>query len=203
MNNNNNSENTAAIHCVILAGGKARRFDGRDKGLIEANNSRLIDHVLNIIKPQVSSIMISANRNLEKYKQLGYPVLTDNNDAYDGPLAGILAALEHINDGLLAVIPCDMPDIPKDIISQLQQQMLSEKADICCVSDNNNLQPLLSIMNKQVQKALKEFLQADKHKVQDWFNQQNMTTLNLDNNNPLFNINNMKDLKKFETRNHE
>lgn len=203
MQTSDNENPHDIIHCVILAGGRARRFDGQDKGLIKVNKIRLIDHVVNHIQPQVSNILISANRNIDEYKKLGFAVLTDNNHNYDGPLAGILSALEYINDGLLAVVPCDMPIIPSDIIARLQQQLITTQADICSVSINDKLQPLLSIMHKHVHKSLNKFLSAGNHKVQDWLAQQNMATLNLDNQFSLFNINNINDLEEFERRSHE
>jgi len=196
-------QNNKNIHCLILAGGKARRFDGLDKGLIKVNKIRLIDHAINNIQPQVSDIIISANRNLQEYEKLGFPVLTDNNDNFDGPLAGILRALEHINDGVLAVIPCDMPVINKDLISRLFQQLSVTQADICCVNDQTGLQPLLAIMHQRVLHSLQEYLQAGHHKVMDWVTQQNLATLDTDNTSSLLNINDMNDIKLFEASNHD
>jgi len=196
-------QNDKNIHCLILAGGKARRFNGLDKGLIKVNEMRLIDHAINNIQSQVSDIIISANRNLQEYEKLGFPVLTDNTDNYDGPLAGILQALEYINDGLLAVIPCDMPVIDNDLISRLSQQLSNTQADICCVNDQTGLQPLLAIMQKRVLHSLQQYLQAGHHKVQGWVAQQNLATLDTHKTSSLLNINDMNDLKLFEANNHD
>lgn len=57
------------IFALILAGGQGSRMGGVDKGLVQWHNKALIDHVIEKIRPQVSHIAISANRNLESYAQ--------------------------------------------------------------------------------------------------------------------------------------
>ena len=62
---------------VVLAGGRATRWGGRDKGLIEVAGRPMIAHVLDAFAPQVESLVISANRNLAEYRAFGVPVVTD------------------------------------------------------------------------------------------------------------------------------
>jgi molybdopterin-guanine dinucleotide biosynthesis protein A len=76
------------VTAVILAGGKGRRMDGKDKGLVELANRPLIEYVITAIKPQVGSIILNANRNQQQYAVYGYPVITDALDDFQGPLAG-------------------------------------------------------------------------------------------------------------------
>jgi len=56
-----------ACSCIILAGGEGRRVGGNDKGLLPYKNKRLIEHVIERMSPQVTDIVISANRNIETY----------------------------------------------------------------------------------------------------------------------------------------
>ena len=49
---------------LILAGGRAQRMGGIDKGLIPFHHRPLIESAINRLKPQVGSIMINANRNI-------------------------------------------------------------------------------------------------------------------------------------------
>ena len=62
---------------VILAGGRGRRMGGEDKGLMMLNGLPLYQHVLQRLQPQVAGICISANRNIERYQQSGFPVISD------------------------------------------------------------------------------------------------------------------------------
>ena len=45
----------------ILAGGKARRMNNADKGLVKFKNKRFIDHILDEINNDFVNIIISLN----------------------------------------------------------------------------------------------------------------------------------------------
>lgn len=186
------------VYAVVLAGGKARRMHGKDKGLLQVNGRRLIDYTIENISPQVDHVFISANRNIQQYQTLGYPVLLDSFGDYAGPLAGILASLEKIHeDALLLVVPCDMPALPPDLVTLLKQQLHADDADICCIQQQHRLQPLLSIMHTHVRKHLQTYLQSDKHKVLDWLQELRFSTVTLADES-LLNINSADDLCEFE-----
>ena len=55
------------ITAIILAGGKARRMSGEDKGLITLHGRPMIDYIIHALQPQVGSILVNANRNTEQY----------------------------------------------------------------------------------------------------------------------------------------
>jgi len=82
------------ISAVILAGGKARRMNGADKGLQLLQNKPLISHVIERLQPQVIDISINANRHHTEYAQWGFPVFSDELPDFQGPLSGMLTALE-------------------------------------------------------------------------------------------------------------
>ena len=82
---------------AILAGGQARRMQGQDKGLILFKNKPLIEHVIDIFKPQVGKLVINANRNHTKYGQYGLKIIADEFNDYLGPLAGMASVLNVIN----------------------------------------------------------------------------------------------------------
>ncbi len=68
---------------VILAGGQASRMGGNDKGLVELAGRAMIEHVIDTLEPQTSSITINANRNQERYKTYG-SVFGDHIQDYPG-----------------------------------------------------------------------------------------------------------------------
>ena len=81
------------IFALILAGGQGSRMGGVDKGLVQWHNKALIDHVIEKIRPQVSHIAISANRNLESYAQRSAHVFSDARQwQHYGPLAALCTA---------------------------------------------------------------------------------------------------------------
>ena len=46
---------------VILAGGQASRMGGGDKSLLPLAGKRVIDHVLERLRPQVAAMALNAN----------------------------------------------------------------------------------------------------------------------------------------------
>ena len=104
---------------LILAGGRASRMAGEDKGLIELHGRPMIRWVLERFSPQVSQVLISANRNQERYAALGNPVVVDAVSDFSGPLAGLAAGLTSATTKWLASVPCDSPLVPPDLVKRL------------------------------------------------------------------------------------
>lgn len=109
------------IFGVILAGGQGRRMGGTDKALQPLAGQTLVRHVLNRLRPQVDTVIISANGDPARFAGLGCPVLAD--DVQQGPLSGILSALNHARlAGATHVVstPVDTPFLPADFVVRLQ-----------------------------------------------------------------------------------
>src|SRR6476659_4895176 len=110
------------VTAVILAGGRGQRMGEVDKGLQPLRGRGLVEWVLERIDPQVDELLIIANRNLERYLELGYPVVRDRIPDFAGPLAGL-------HTGLILVVPCDTPLLPDDLVSRLQEALQTADAD--------------------------------------------------------------------------
>ncbi|WP_164962111.1 molybdenum cofactor guanylyltransferase MobA [Rubrivivax sp. JA1026] len=104
---------------LVLAGGLGRRMGGVDKGLLAWQGRPLAQHALQRLAPQVGALAVSANRHLDTYAGFGVPVLTDTLPGSLGPLAGLLAGLRHARTRWLAVVPCDAPYFPVDLVARL------------------------------------------------------------------------------------
>lgn len=65
------SRDHASVTALVLAGGRAERMGGEDKGLIALCGRPMIYHVIERLAPQVECIRISANRNLKRYSLTG------------------------------------------------------------------------------------------------------------------------------------
>ncbi len=50
-----------APHGVILAGGRATRMGGGDKGLLQLDGRTLLHHVIERFSPQVEALALNAN----------------------------------------------------------------------------------------------------------------------------------------------
>lgn len=107
---------------VILAGGRATRMGGGDKGLRAVGGRRLIDHVIARLGPQCAGLAINANGDPARLAEFGLPVLPDSLPDHPGPLAGVLAGLDWAAErGAAAIVTAaaDTPFFPTDLVARL------------------------------------------------------------------------------------
>jgi len=131
---------------VILAGGRSARMGGKDKGLIALAGRPFIEHVIAAIAPQTGALMISANRNLARYRAYGYPVVTDNFGGFQGPLAGICAALAETATPYAAIAPCDTPRPAEVLVRRIYQTLYENDADIAVDSVALRMHPVFCLL---------------------------------------------------------
>ncbi len=141
---------------VILAGGRSSRMGGNDKGLLLLDGRPLYQHVLSRLHPQVSHILISANRHQAQYQQSGYPVIGDITPDFAGPLAGMLAGLTYAETDWVFFAPCDVPALPEDIVERLWQQR--GNASAAYARDNERVHPTLALMHRALIAPLTQYL---------------------------------------------
>lgn len=171
MQNTPTAAETANITGGILAGGRGRRMGGVDKGLIEFDHKPLIEHVLSALQPQVGRILISANRNQERYARYGLPVVSDDRPGYEGPLAGFATLLRHCPTDWLLVVPCDAPLLPPDLVGRLAQAQAESGADIAVAHDGERLQPVHVLLGRYLLSDLDAYLDAGERKIAYWYHQ--------------------------------
>ncbi|SFE83662.1 molybdenum cofactor guanylyltransferase MobA [Roseivivax sediminis] len=108
---------------VILAGGKATRMGGGDKGLLTLGRETLMDRVIGRLAPQAGALALNANGDPARFAALGLPVLPDSVEGHPGPLAGVLAGLDWAaGEGAEAIVTvaADTPFFPRDLVARLQ-----------------------------------------------------------------------------------
>lgn len=107
---------------LVLAGGQGARMNGQDKGLVVLRGEPMVAHVARRLAPQVSRLIISANRHLDLYARYGEVVQDGEAElgAWQGPLLGIAAGLAAAQqDAWLVAVPCDTPFLPSDLAARL------------------------------------------------------------------------------------
>ena len=153
------------ISCIILAGGEGKRVGGVDKGLLEYKNRPLIEYIINTIRPQVDDIVISANRNHDRYKQYSSKVVSDKSEKYLGPMAGIDAALPHCKHDWVLIIACDTPLLAADIIDKFLQTKTDSKLYI---AESNNKMQLLLLLHRSLHSSIKRALSENQLRLMRW-----------------------------------
>ena len=157
-----------AITALILAGGRGTRMGGDDKGLLAWDGVTLIERVLAGVAPLVNDVLISANRNLDRYRAYGLPVLPDTDDAFSGPLAGIVRGLEACATPWLWTLPCDVPQVHSELLARLTDACAATGSTAAVPRDARHVHATFALLNTVVAADLQSFLAAGRRKARDW-----------------------------------
>jgi len=126
----------APVLGLILAGGLARRMGGGDKTLLRLGGRSLLARVTERLAPQCAAgLMLSANGDPERFGPFPGCVVADTVPGQPGPLAGLLAGLEHAaaHHGSVAHVVSvsgDAPFLPLDLVSRLDAARIAETRPI-------------------------------------------------------------------------
>jgi len=183
------------VAAVILAGGKGRRVGGEDKGLLELDGKPLIRHVIDVIAPQVDSLVINANRNLKQYEAFAYPVISDRQEGFYGPLAGIDAALAATDKPFLLCVPCDTPFLPADLLSRLYAALQGSDYPMAIAVDSERQHPVINLMQRSVHADIRNRLEQGNLKLMRWIDETGYVSVDFsDQPQALTNLNSPEDI---------
>jgi molybdenum cofactor guanylyltransferase len=184
---------------VILAGGMGRRMGGVDKGLQELRGRPMVAWVIERLQPQVASLIINANQNLDRYGEFGCPVVPDQIPDFAGPLAGLHAALSAAQSPLVATAPCDSPFLPDDLVFRLFSALTAANADLAVARTFDQPHPVFCLCRREVLPHLTEFLESGGRKIDRWYSTLKIVEVAFDDKADAFeNINTRDELSRFE-----
>ena len=156
---------TITISAVILAGGRARRMGGQDKGLQILGKQSLIQHVINRLQPQVHDILINANRNQTEYAKFGFPIFSDELPDFQGALSGMLTALEKTKSDFILFVPCDTPFFPTNLLDKLKSAVKNDRTLIAYACDEEREHPVFCLMSVQLKEKLRHYLASGERRL--------------------------------------
>jgi molybdopterin-guanine dinucleotide biosynthesis protein A len=193
----------AQITGLILAGGRAQRMGGIDKGLIPFLGKPLIESAIKRLGNQVGPILINANRNITKYATYGHPVIVDETPDFSGPLAGFSAGLKACTSPYLLTAPCDSPLLPADLGIKLATEMTRGDFQLVYAStkeinDKIWAQPVFCLMRADLKEPLEIFIKKGDLKIDRWFKELHSSTVVFDDAQAFANVNTPEELKHLE-----
>jgi molybdenum cofactor guanylyltransferase len=163
---------------VILAGGRATRMGGHDKGLVQIKDKYLIEYVLHRLRPQVSQLLISANRNQSQYAKISScPIIADSFDNYQGPLAGMASTLAQAETDYVLFVPCDAPLLSSQLAARLYGHLMQTQADASVAYDGKRLQPTFCLLKRRLLDNLLVFLKTEKRSIHSFLRQQALVSV--------------------------
>jgi molybdopterin-guanine dinucleotide biosynthesis protein A len=187
---------------VVLAGGRARRMGGEDKGLIRVNGEAMVVHALRGLAPQVGPLLVNANRNQERYAELGgCDVIADADGDYAGPLAGMASAMGRATTRYILTVPCDSPLLATGLGERLFGALLADDAEISVAHDGTRMQPVFALLECALGQSIVDYLAAGGRKIDAWYAQQRLAIADLSDDPDMFlNINTPQDHTLLESR---
>jgi len=194
------SSERAGITGVVLAGGMGRRMGGVDKGLQTLRGRPMAAWVVERLQPQVGTLIINANQNLDRYAEFGCPVVPDQIPDFAGPLAGLHAALSAASTPLVATAPCDSPFLPEDLVFRLSSALTAAGAELAVARTFDQPHPVFCLCQREVLPHLTEFLESGGRKIDRWYATLKIVEVAFDDVADAFeNINTRDELSRFES----
>ena len=157
---------------LVLAGGRAQRMGGGDKGLLEIGGTSILRRVIERMAPQCAGLVLNANGDAARFSAFGLTVIPDEVPDFAGPLAGILAGLDWAAGALPATewvvsVPGDCPFLPRDLVARLHEARIAAGLRLACARSGEWRHPVVALWPVALRGDLRHALFAeDLHKIE-------------------------------------
>lgn len=143
---------------AILAGGRATRLHGADKGGLVIGGRTIRDRQLEALSGLVDHIFViggAADPGAGPGDRAGIPRVPDLT-AGRGPLGGIQTALHQAADAACTlIVACDLPFVSRPFLAFLLARALeADAADVVVPRSGDRLHPLCATYNRRVREAV-------------------------------------------------
>lgn len=167
------------VSAAVLAGGDSKRMK-YDKSLMKLGSKTMIEQVVGILQELCNDIIVVTNTP-QVYRDLLCDVRfvkdqikTSEKNSFVGLYSGILAAKNEYT----FVVACDMPFLNPILIEEMIK--LIDGQDILLPTIGNYYQPLHAIYKKSCLGIAKNFLLADKYKISNLIDSDEMCVEKID-----------------------
>ena len=201
MQNRISADRPDNLTALVLAGGRARRMQGQDKGLLKINGKAMIGLILRQLEAQCENILINANRNLAEYQQYGYIVVPDQHPDFQGPLAGMYSGLIHTRTDWMITVPCDGPILAADYCNRMMEATSESARKIAVAYFQDRIQPVYVLLHRSLTDSLAACLHSGERKIDRWYQQHDFSRVDFSDNADMFeNINTPDQLATISTK---
>jgi molybdopterin-guanine dinucleotide biosynthesis protein A len=130
----------------ILAGGLATRLGGRDKAWLERDGMPQVLRWRRRFQDETSAVLVSANRDLDRYAAHELRAVPDRQQAGAGPVAGLEALAAACATPWLLTLPVDLFGVNDCLLPTLAAE---RGADGAWAQDGDGPQPLVALWRVQ------------------------------------------------------
>ncbi len=178
---------------IIMAGGCSRRM-GADKSMLPIEGRPIIERTCQRLVVCFEQILISSNES-DKFAFLGFDVVPDKVPG-QGPLMGIVSALEASANDINFVVACDIPRIELGYVRRILFEAVKNEADIIVpTTGDGRYEPLFAIYRKSAIKAINKVLSSGGRKISEVFDHCRIKKVDL--GVVLVNLNTMAEYEEF------
>lgn len=148
---------------AILAGGRSLRMGGHPKALADLAGRPLLRHVIERASPQVQQLCLSVDQVSAAWAGFGLPQVADPRPGHQGPLGGLLAAMEFVagQADWLLLLPCDAPFLPPNLATKLHERAVAAGSPGSVVSYLGHPQPTFSLWHRDLLPSLRQAVEVD------------------------------------------
>ena len=189
---------------VVLAGGRATRMGGGDKGALALGGQTLLARVMGRLGPQVSTMVLNANGDAARFSDYGLPVTPDSLAGFPGPLAGVLAGMDWAADhgaSHILTAAADTPFFPLDLGARLAEAGGAQGFALAATQDPESgklyRHPTFGLWPVALRDDLRRALEEGLRKVVLWTDSQGagLAEFPVGSYDPFFNVNTPEDLQ--------
>jgi len=126
----------------ILAGGRATRLGGIDKAWLERDGVPQVVRWQRRFAHETGAVLVSANRNLERYSLAGLTTVADRTATDLGPLAGLDALAQACVTPWMLTLPVDLVGVNECLLPTLVALVGANGA---FAVDDDGPQPLVAL----------------------------------------------------------
>jgi molybdopterin-guanine dinucleotide biosynthesis protein A len=167
---------------------------GRDKALIRVCGRRLIEIVLEQLRPHFGEILLSISPGRRLRLPGCRPVVDEIPGA--GPLAALTSSLRAAVAEKCFVVACDIPSVNIELVRRLARA--AAKADIAVpVTAEGRFEPLFAFYSRSVIPEAERLLKSGRSSIIPLLESCRTVRLELSGKDRLWNLNTKKDIREF------
>jgi molybdopterin-guanine dinucleotide biosynthesis protein A len=166
---------------------------GRDKARLPFRGGLLVQAVAEAVKVAAGSAVLVGGPSRIGDIRLDYPILPDTYPA-EGPLGGILSALQNTTADWNLIVACDMPELSAEFLSALLDAAEGCDADVLIpAGPDGRLEPLCAVYHRRSRQALYDAFAAGIRKVTAAFEGSRIVVFPVPEVTPFQNVNTPED----------
>ena len=179
------------LAAAILAGGRARRMDGVNKGTLVVGRTAIIDRQLETLRDVAADIFV-VGRSDASWTSRGLRVIPDEIPNA-GPLGGIYTAIVRSPCERTLVVACDMPFLSSALLRQLAAV---KDADLVIPRHARGYEPLCAVYSRACADNIRDRLARGLNEASRLPDGLRVTEIDVDNERFFVNVNTPHDYER-------